>query len=112
MCHLGDHARHGQDFYVPAQRSALLIGKDVAVLHLSSDAHRGEVEYAEHSGQISPGGVFREVVPVRLDDAGMNAAHRVQVTRFRIDLNRFGHAADEEVQLQKLQKTLVNHGMW
>ena len=70
------------------------------------------LEYPQHAGQVPAGGVLREVVAPRVDDAGMDRGDRRQIFRLGVDPDRFGHASDEQVETQKFQQPLVNQGVW
>ena len=110
--HPGDHARHLQQVDVPANGGALIVGRNVAVLDLASGMTCCVLEYPQHAGQVPAGGVLREVVAPRIDDAGMDRGDRGQIFRLGVDPDRFGHAPDEQVETQKFQQALVNQGVW
>ena len=102
MGHFGDDARHGQQVDVAADRCALVVRGD------SSGVAGREVEHAEHAHEIAARRVLGEVVPPRVDDAGMHGADGAEIPGLGVRLDRLRHAADEVIQTQELQQAPVN----
>ena len=109
--HPGDHPGHRQELDVPADRAALIVGGDVAVLHLAACLARGEVEHAQHPGEVAAGGVLGEIVAIRFDDAGVDGADGAQAGGLGVHADGLRHAADEVVETQGFEQPAVDQGI-